>query len=127
MKDDIPEIISIMDIYVQPSLNEGMGKTIVIASMLSKPVVATSVQGIPDVIIDGKTGILVPPGNSKLLAEAILKFVNDESLRKEFGEGSRKYVSELVDGYPRFSVERMVFLLEKLYNEICITETYVET
>ncbi|MDI6642422.1 MAG: glycosyltransferase, partial [Elusimicrobiota bacterium] len=118
MRDDISELISIMDIYVQPSLNEGMGKTLVVASMLSKPVVATRVQGIPDVIIDGKTGILVPPKNSKLLAEGILKFITDESIRKEFGAAGRKYVTELVGGYERFSPERMIFLLEKLYDDL---------
>ncbi len=118
MREDVLELISIMDIYVQPSLNEGMGKTIVIASMLGKPIVATKVQGIPSVIIDGETGVLVEPKNALQLSKAILMLINDKNLREKIGESAKKWVSKIVDGYPQFSVERMMILLEKLYNSI---------
>jgi glycosyltransferase involved in cell wall biosynthesis len=118
MRDDVYELISIMDIYVQPSLNEGMGKTLVIASMLGKPIVATKVQGIPDVVKDGESGILVPPASSSILADAILKLVTDENFRKNFGEKARLFVNEKVDGWERFSIERMVFLLKNMYEKL---------
>lgn len=118
MREDVPELISIMDIYVQPSLNEGMGKTIVLAQLLGKPVVATKVQGIPSVVLDGKTGILVEPKNPIQLAEAVSKLLKDEKLRRQLGENAKQWVNKIVDGYPQFSVERMIYLLENLYNEV---------
>jgi len=115
MRDDVAELMSIMDIYVQPSINEGMGKTIVLAELLGKPVVATNVQGIPSVIINNETGILVPPKDPQKLAEVIVKLINDENLRTKMGENAKKWVYKIFDGYPQFSIERMLFLLENLY------------
>jgi len=115
MRDDVAELMSIMDIYVQPSINEGMGKTIVLAELLGKPVVATNVQGIPSVIINNETGILVPPKDPQKLAEVIVKLINDKDLRTKMGENAKKWVYKIVDGYPQFSQQRMLFLLENLY------------
>ncbi|MFN3550198.1 MAG: glycosyltransferase family 4 protein [Endomicrobiia bacterium] len=118
MRDDVVDLISLMDIYVQPSVNEGMGKTIVMACMLAKPVVATKIQGIPSIIIDNKTGLLVPAKDSLKLAQAILKLIKDKNLRYQLGQNAKMFVSETVEGFPKFSVERMIYLLEKLYNEL---------
>ena len=118
MREDVADLMSIMDIYVQPSINEGMGKTIVLAELLGKPVVATNVQGIPSVVVNsetGETGILVPHKDPQKLAEAIVKLINDENLRTKMGENAKKWVYKIVDGYPQFSLERMLFLLENLY------------
>jgi glycosyltransferase involved in cell wall biosynthesis len=95
-----------------------MGKTIIMASMLGKPVVATKVQGIPSVVLDNETGILVPPKDSKKLAEAIFKLIEDKSLRLKLGENAKNWVNKIVDGYPQFSIEYMLYKLEKLYEEI---------
>ncbi|MFQ3675107.1 MAG: glycosyltransferase family 4 protein, partial [Endomicrobiia bacterium] len=118
MREDVLELISIMDIYVQPSLNEGMGKTIVMASMLGKPVVATKVQGIPDVVKDDVSGLLVNAKNSQLIADAIIKLVTDRSLRERLGLEGKKWVNKIIDGYPQFSIEYMLYKLEKLYAKI---------
>jgi len=115
MCDDVAELMSIMDIYVQPSINEGMGKTIVLSELLGKPVVATNVQGIPSVVINNETGILVPPKDPQKLAEAIVKLINDKNLRTKMGENAKKWVYKIVDGYLQFSQQRMLFLLENLY------------
>ncbi len=117
-RDDPEEIISIIDIYVQPSVNEGMGMTLVQAQALAKPIVATNVQGIPSTVKDGVTGILVPPKNAQALVAAILRLVQSEEQRKRMGEEGKIWVGELVGGYPRFSRERMFFLLEKLYENL---------
>jgi len=115
-RDDVPQLMSAMDIYVQPSLNEGMGKTLVQASDAGLSVVATRVQGIPDVIIEGKTGLLVPARDASALAEAIRALIEDPSMRMEMGAAGKQWVNETAsDGYPRFSHERMIHLLEKLY------------
>lgn len=116
-REDVIDLISIMDIYVQPSLNEGMGRTIVYASLLSKPIVATSVCGIKSVVIDNKTGFLVRAKDIEQLGVAVMKLLNDEKLRVEFGQNAKKWVNELIDGWPRFSFEKSLYLLEKLYNE----------
>ncbi len=118
MRNDVMDLLSIMDIYVQPSLNEGMGKTIVQAFSLGKPVVATSVQGIPYLIKDEETGLLVPPKSSEKLAEAVIRLINRREQRKKIGADAKKFVFESVDGFPRFSIERMLVLLDKLYENM---------
>ncbi len=115
MREDVVDLINTMDIYVQPSLNEGMGKTIVLASALGKPVVATKVQGIPSVVINCKTGLLVSPKDPQGLAEGILKLINEPHLRVELGTNGKNFVTAKVNGYAKFSIERMIYLLEKLY------------
>jgi len=117
-RDDVEEIISLIDIYVQPSINEGLGMTLLQAQALGKPIVATNVQGIPSVVKDGVTGILVPPKNSQALAEAILELAESEERRRKMGKEGKKWVTETVDGYPRFSSERENCLVEKLYVEL---------
>lgn len=118
MRDNVYEFLSAMDIYVQPSVNEGMGKTIVQAQAMGLPVIASRVQGIPDALVEGKTGLLVPPGNSKMLAQDILRLIQDKKLAVEMGRNGARWVNERVDNHPRFSTERMIFLLEKLYDSL---------
>ena len=118
MRDDVSDLISIMDIYVQPSLNEGMGKTIVQAMMLGKPIIATNVQGIPSLIKDGERGILVPSKNSQAIADAIKKLLSNKEISQKVSANAKKWSTEIVDGYPRFSVERQLYLLNRLYENI---------
>ncbi|MFH1367775.1 MAG: glycosyltransferase family 4 protein [Elusimicrobiota bacterium] len=118
MRDDVTEMFSSMDIYVQPSLNEGMGKTIVQACALGLPVIASRVQGIPDIIKDEETGMLVPPANPEALAEKIQELINDPAKRKKLGESGRIFVNRISDGFPFFSSKRMVHLMEKLYENL---------
>ncbi|MCX7910152.1 MAG: glycosyltransferase [Endomicrobia bacterium] len=122
MRENVVELISIMDIYVQPSLNEGMGKTIVLAQLLGKPVIATKVQGISSVVVNLHTGILVEPQDSKKLAEAVVRLLMDVKLRTEMSSNAKVWVNKIIDGYPQFSIERMIFLLESLYTNIFSTK-----
>lgn len=117
-RNDVEELINLMGIYVQPSINEGMGMTLLRAQALSKPIVATNVQGIPSVIKDSITGILVPPKNSQALAEAIIKLAKSKEQRVKMGEEGKKWATEIVDSYPRFSTQREIHLVEKLYAEL---------
>lgn len=118
IREDVCELISIVDIYVQPSVNEGMGKTIILAQLLGKPVVATRVQGIPSIVLDKHTGILVEPKNPKMLAEAMINLLKDKSLREEISKNAKVFSRKDIDGYPQFSIERMIYLLEKLYIDL---------
>ncbi|MFH1666325.1 MAG: glycosyltransferase family 4 protein [Elusimicrobiota bacterium] len=118
MRADITDLMSIMDIYVQPSENEGMGKTIIQALYLGKPIIATNVQGIPDLIFDGKTGLLVPPKNAQAISIAVEQMANSMQTANKLGQQGKFYAQELVEGLPRFSTERMISLLEKMYDKI---------
>jgi glycosyltransferase involved in cell wall biosynthesis len=118
MREDVTDVMSIMDIYVQPSVNEGMGKTIVQAESVGLPVIATRVQGIPDAMKENVTGLIVAPKNPPLLSNAILTMIQSPLMREKMGRAGPEFVKEAVDGYPRFSTERMIYLLEKIYDKI---------
>src|SRR5207245_8720748 len=87
-RHDIPECLAALDLFVLPSLNEGMGRALVEAMAVGCPVVATRVGGIPDVVTDGTTGLLVPPRDERALAEAILTLLRDRSRRAAYGEAA---------------------------------------
>jgi glycosyltransferase involved in cell wall biosynthesis len=109
---DIPEITSVFDIACLPTLWEGMGRSVLEAMVSGKPVVASRVGGIVDLVQDGVTGILVEPGDYQALAKAIIRLLKDKGLRQKMGEEARKRVDE------RFSTEKMVAEIEKIYNEL---------
>lgn len=72
-------------------------------------------------VIDGKTGILVPPKDAKSIASALLKLLRDKELARAMGNAGRERVNELVDGFPRYSNERMILLLERIYEDATIS------
>lgn len=115
-RDDVPKLMAALDMLVVPSLNEGMGRVILEAGAAGVPVVATAVGGIPDVVQDGKTGILVHPKDDDALAQAIVMLALDASLRRRMGEEALRYV------VPRYSIEFMVKEIEAIYEEL--TEKY---
>jgi len=111
-REDEPELIAAMDLFVLPSLNEGMGRVLVEAMAEGKPVVATEVGGVADVVVDRQTGLLVPPKDPEAMAEAILKLLQDEKLARRMGVEGRKRV------YPRYSAKVMVEKIGRLYMEL---------
>jgi len=111
-REDVPECLAALDLFVLPSLNEGMGRVLLEAMAVGCPVVATRVGGIPDIVADGTTGLLVPPRDDRGLAEAILTLLRDRSRRAAYCEAARRYV----DG--RFDIETMVHNIERLYDEV---------
>ena len=96
-RDDTPDLLAIMDVFVLPSHREGMPRTILEAMAAGKPVVATNIRGSREEVIDGVTGLLVPVGDSEALAEAILRVLSDEALARRFGEAGRRRVREEFD------------------------------
>jgi len=108
-RPDVAEIISVVDIFVFPSLNEGMGRAVVEAMALGKPVVASRVGGIIDIVRDGENGLLVPPADSDELAAAIKSLLSDPAERERLGlEGKRQALL--------YDAERMVQRIEVLYS-----------
>ncbi len=107
-RSDVPVVISAFDIFVLPSLNEGMGKVLVEAMLLKKPIVASKVGGIPDLIREWENGILVNPSFPHELAEAIIDLIKSEDKRKEMGHKGRIMAES-------YSDKAMVDKIEKLY------------
>ena len=111
-KKDIHNYIKAFDIFVLPSDYEGLGSSILSAMILKVPVVATNTGGIPEVIENGKTGLLVPRRNPVKLAHAILKLLKDEELKsKLISNAYRKVVDN-------FTVDRMIDAYIKVYGEV---------
>jgi len=111
-REDISEIIQIVDVFVLPSLWEGMPNVLLEAMAAGKPVVATKVGGIPELVVHEETGILVHPEDSSALANAILDLLQDKLKAKKMGEAGRVRVEE------HFNISRMVEKTENLYREL---------
>ncbi|MBN2245156.1 MAG: glycosyltransferase [Candidatus Aminicenantes bacterium] len=111
-REDIPQILCSLDLFVLSSYLEGMGTSILDAMACKLPVVATKVGGIPEVVIDGETGFLVPPKRPASLAKAILKFYNNKELAEKMGEKGHQVVHE------KFSAESMADRIIDLYYQL---------
>ena len=113
--DNVLEIMSTFDIAVTSSINEPFGRVVVEAMGLRVPVVATNSGGIPEIIEDGISGILVTPKDPDGLAEAILSLIPDAEKRKLIGEtGNRRFRSH-------FTMERTIREVQQLYHEVMIS------
>lgn len=110
-RTDIYSIIDKLDLIVMPSLWEGLGLVLLEAMALGKPIVATDVGGIPEVVENKKTGILVPAKDPNALAEAIINLLEDYSVAARMGEMGKASVKE------RFSSVKMVKEIELIYNK----------
>ena len=108
---DIPALLSRARMFVQPSLSEGIPLTVLEAMARGLPVVATRVGGLPEVVIDGETGLLVPAADPPALAEAVLTLWRDPDAAGRMGDAGRRRAEE------RFDVRRMVSQYEALYLE----------
>ena len=110
-RDDVPRILSVFDIFLLPSLNEGMGRVLAEAMALGKPIVASNVGGIPDLVIHGKNGYLVPPQNPEKLAKYTQLLLEDKDKREKMGRAGK----EMASG---FTHEAMVQKIARLYEEL---------
>ncbi|MDF1590718.1 MAG: glycosyltransferase family 4 protein [Desulfobacterales bacterium] len=107
-RSDVDDIVQLFDVFVLPSLNEGMGRVLVEAMAAAKPVVASDVGGIPDLVRHKQNGFLVNPGDSKGLAYYIEKLLADRQLRIQMG-GRGQELSQ------HYSVRNMVAKIDALY------------
>jgi glycosyltransferase involved in cell wall biosynthesis len=112
---DVPILLPAFDLYVQPSLHEGMPNTILEAMASGLPVIATAVGGTPEAVDDGITGLFVPPRTPDALAEAITALLRDPTLRRKMGRAGQ----ERVKGH--FSLEQMVRQTQALYERLLKT------
>lgn len=107
-RPDVAEIISTFDIFVLPSLNEGMGRVLIEAMALGKPIVASDVGGIPDLVVDSKNGYLVPVGDVEALVARIRELLDDSGKREKMGKNGK---SRSVN----YSSDLMVKKIDRLY------------
>lgn len=110
-RDDIPELISLASIVVLPSLAESFGFVLVEAMSFGKPVVAAATGGIPEVVANGETGLLVPQADAKALADAITKLLRQPDLAQAFGQAGRSR-SQM------FTFDKMISGYETVYEQI---------
>ncbi len=87
----------LMDVFVFPTHREGLGKVLLEAAAAARPVVSTRTTGVVDVVLDGVTGILVPTGDSRALAKAVGRILDDKGLAARMGEAARHLVREQFD------------------------------
>lgn len=111
-RKDIGELLKIMDIFVLPSLSEGLGIALLEAMAMEKPVIGTNVGGISEIIANEENGYLFPPGNINELAEKIVSLIEQPQKRQQFAIQGRKFIEE------KFSLKEMIAKTEELYLNI---------
>jgi glycosyltransferase involved in cell wall biosynthesis len=112
-RDDAEAVIAALSVFVLPSLNEGMGRALVTAMALGVPVVATRVGGVPEVVEDGRQGLLVPPADAAALVKAVCDLLQDRSRAEAMGAAGRARA-------PLFSIQVMVERHATLYREVMV-------
>jgi glycosyltransferase involved in cell wall biosynthesis len=110
-RDDVPAVTAALDVAVLPSHREAQGLSILEAMALSRPVVASDVGGIPEMIEDGVTGLLVPHDQPEALAAAIVRLLTDHALADTLARAAHDLVHD------RFCIELMVRSVEEIYAE----------
>ena len=110
---DVRPFLEIMDIFVLPSLSEGLSNALLEAMAFTKPVVATNVGGNSEVVEQGTSGILVEPKDHDQMAEAIISLIADKSKRLALGSAARRRVKNA------FSFDEMVSKYQMLYENSC--------
>ena len=93
-RNDIPDFLRLLDIFVLPSIGEGISNTILEAMATGLPIIATNVGGNPELVEDGVNGYLVPPGNPEKLAKYIIKLTESSDTRSLLGKASLDKVTE---------------------------------
>jgi glycosyltransferase involved in cell wall biosynthesis len=111
-RDDIPQLMRGLDIFVLPSMNEGISNTILEAMASGLPVIATRVGGNGELVVDGETGLLVPPGQAFELADAISVYLREPGLAVRHGREGRRRVER------KFTLEAMVEKYLSLYESV---------
>jgi len=111
-REDVPETLAAADVSVLTSLWEGLPYSVLESMAAGKPVVATSVNGSRELVVDSETGFLVPPRDPQAVAEKVIALLRDPELAAKMGKSGRRRVEE------RFSVQAMVQKTEALYQSL---------
>jgi glycosyltransferase involved in cell wall biosynthesis len=106
------EVIATLDIFVSPSMEEGLGLTVLEAMACAKPVISTAVGGVTSFIEDGKNGLLVNPGSSSALRDAIIRLIENTQLRQEIARNGAELVCH------NYSLESTAASTLELYSRV---------
>jgi len=111
-QEDVARFFAVFDAFVLSSVNEGTPVVAIEALAAGRPVVATRVGGVPDVVTDGVDGFLVEPGDIEALADRLERLALDPELRSAMGEAGRTRV------LPRYAVSRLIDDIDRLYRSL---------
>ncbi len=111
-REDIPDILSLLDVFVLPSLEEGMPQSLTQALAMKCPVIASEVGAVPEVVQDGQTGLLVPPQNPQALAEKMAFLLSHPEQGKRMAKAGREVIER------SYSLEHMIDQTEQLYGRL---------
>lgn len=119
-RDDVVQLMAAADVYVLPSLSEGMPRSIIEAMAMDCPVIASDIRGSRELVTNRQTGILFPPGDDATLADAIGQLAGDPDLKRRLGQAGRERALAEYD-------ERQVFArLEAGYNELFTARGWID-
>ena len=110
IRRDIPEILAIMDVFVLPSIFEGFGIVLLEAMAMKKAIVASRIGGIPEIVDDGLTGILIEPANPSEIANSIITLLKNPEKAKQMGDAGSKKVEKI------FTADVMAKQIEDVYD-----------
>lgn len=111
-RNDMPQILPCLDLVVHPALMEGLGVSLLQAAAAGIPIVGANAGGIPEIVHNRKNGLLVEPGNTEQMFEAIKILLEDKALTRQYGNAGKELVRQL------FSVDKMVDSYIRLYSQI---------
>ncbi len=111
-QDPVRPFLAALDLYVHPALMEGFGIAVVEAMAMGQAVVATTTGGLPEVVAQGETGLLVPPGDAEALAATVIALLEDTLKRQQMGRKG------MVRAQERFSLAASVMQVEQVYGEV---------
>ena len=111
-QERVADYLALFDLFVLPSLGEHFGRVLLEAMAMAKPVVATNAGGVPEIVVHGETGLLVPPGDAAAMAEAVMTLLQDPGFAARLGAAGRRRVAS------KFSLAHHAEAVETLYGEI---------
>ena len=115
-RDDIPELLAASDIVAVPSVRDALPRTALEAMAAGRPVVAFATGGLPEIVRDGETGVVVPTGDTAGLATAILRLLNDDTFARRLGAAGRRFAAS-------FTIEAHLDTLSDVYERIAASSS----
>lgn len=115
LRDDVPQLLALSDVFCLPSWREGMPRSIIEAMAAGLPVVATDIRGCREEVIEGETGRLVPVRDANALSEALVGLLNDESRRRQMGQAGQTRARQLYD--EQVVIEKQQSCLARIFRE----------
>jgi glycosyltransferase involved in cell wall biosynthesis len=117
---DVRPLLAVCDLFLLPSTSESAPVSILEAMAMRLPVVATRVGGVPELVLDGETGLLIPPRDPQALAEAVISLLENPARAGEMGRAGRRRVEQF------FTLERMVAGIEEVYDRLLLAKNVVQ-